>query len=777
MYFSRQFICAGREMCNFSHHVPAPYFRREFSLDFTPEEAEIVITGQGFYELTVNGTPVTKGPLAPYISNPDDILYYDRYDLRPYLKKGKNAIGILLGNGMRNAFGGFIWDFDKAHCRGPVCLALCLTARAGEKTFSMEADETFRTHPSPITFDDLRMGCRYDARRQIPGWDTVGFDDTGWQAAQFCTMPAGEPMLCTAEPITVTEVRRAVKIEHFDALPFAYQNGLQTAAPFSESVRRNVYVYDFGVNTAGITVLRIHGTAGQKITVRHGEYLQGGKFSETTTIFIRPDATEKYLAYSQCDEYICRGGEEEIFVPRFKYDGFRYAYVEGLTPEQATPDALEFRVMSSGFPERGGFSCSSPVLNRLYEMSVRSDRANFYYFPTDCPHREKNGWTGDASMSAEHMLLHMAGENSLRVWLANIRKAQNDAGALPGIVPTGGWGFDWGNGPAWDSVLFNLPYQIYRHTGDVSVITENLPAMLRYLAYAVTKRDERGLCAYGLGDWVDPNQDVNGKIAAPLEVTDSVMLTDMATKAAFLFRQAGRRREAEYAAGFAADMREAIRAHLIDFDTMTVAGDCQTSQVFAIGAGIFEPEELPAARARLLAILHRDGDENACGMIGLRYLYHVLIDMGEAELAYRVMTSGGRTGYGSWVKRGATSMLENFPYEDGRGVCSQNHHFLADILSVMMQDFAGLRPNPTCEDPRSFAIAPVFLRELDFAEADYRGVCGRLSVRWERRTEEICLTVIVPEGMQGRLLLPPTFRTGGNDILTEGKHIFTIAKE
>lgn len=776
MTFSTRFIKANDRLCNLYDHEPAPYFRRPFELGFVPDSAEIVIAGLGFYELTVNGTNVTKGPLAPYINNPDDLIFYDRYDLKAYLRKGKNAIGILLGNGMRNACGGFVWDYDKAQSRGPVCVALRLTASGGGGALTLEADEQFRTHPSPLTFNDLRMGCRYDARMEIDDWDLPDFDDSDWTPAQSCPAPAGIPTLCNAEPIRVTEVRHPVSVQHYAELPFAYRSTVSGAEPFPQSVRKNVWVYDFGVNDAGITVLRVRGKAGQKITIRHGEYLQDGKFSETTTIFLNPEFVDRYLDYGQCDEYICRGGEE-VFVPRFKYDGFRYAYVEGLEPEQATADALEFHVLSSGFPERGGFTSSSPVLNRLTEMTVRSDRSNFLYFPTDCPHREKNGWTGDASMSAEHMLLHMRAENSLRVWLRNIYRAQNEGGALPGIVPTGGWGYGWGNGPAWDSVIFNLPYEIYRHTGDKSVIAEAVQPMLWYLAYSVTRRDENGLCAYGLGDWVDPQDWSHCKIAAPLKVTDTVMLSMCARRAAFLFRQIGRGAEADYAERLAKEYRLAVRKNLIDFETVTVAGDCQTSQVFAIATGMFEAAELPAAQARLLDIIHRDGDENACGMIGLRYLFHVLNRMGEEELGYRMLTSEKRTGYGGWVARGMTTLQENFSYPDGRDVNSQNHHFLGDILSVFIQEYAGLKPNPTATDPASFEVSPIFVQNLSSASATYEGIYGKAEVAWERQADRVQLTIHVPNGMHGTIRLPEGYSAYGNGLeLTAGSYTIKIKK-
>ena len=224
MKLSGRFITASREMCGFDRHVPAPYIRKTFVLEMEPEQAEITVCGLGFYELYINGRNITKGPLAPYISNPDDVCYYDRYDLTGLLKKGRNAVGVILGNGFRNAFGGFVWDFDKASCRGTPTVALCLEAAGGQTRFELEADETFRTHPSPILFDDERMGCRYDARKEIPGWSTPDFDDSGWAFALPEDTPRGIARLCPAEPIAVTETLKPVSITYHEELPFCYES-------------------------------------------------------------------------------------------------------------------------------------------------------------------------------------------------------------------------------------------------------------------------------------------------------------------------------------------------------------------------------------------------------------------------------------------------------------------------------------------------------------------------------------------------------------------------
>ena len=753
MKLSRQFIRASADMCDFGHPVPAPYFRRAFTLDFLPQIAEITVCGLGFYELTVNGVNITKGPLAPYISNTNDVCYYDHYNVLPYLKQGENVIGVLLGNGFRNPFGGFVWDFHIGDHRGPVCLALCLEAKNATNTLSIECDEQFRTHPSPILFDDIRMGCQYDARREIAGWDLPGFDASDWTPAEPCEAPRGISRLCDTDPIVVTQELAPVSVNYYDELAFAHTDNSPEAQPLPETVRPCVHVADFGINSAGVTRLHIRNAKpGQKIVIRHAEYFAGGNFDIKTTVFDgTPERKELYYEYGQTDIYYCRGGDE-VFTPKFKYDGFRYAYVEGIAPDQWQDDTLTMLVMNSDLTKRADFHCSDARLNKLQLLTQRSDLANFYYFPTDCPHREKNGWTGDASLSAEHMMLNLPAARSLKEWLVNIRLAQREDGALPGIVPTGGWGFEWGNGPAWDAVSVNLPYQIYRFEGDTEVIFDNATMIDRYLHYAETKRNENGLVAYGLGDWLDPFRHERGGIASPLLFTDSAQIYDISKKAAFLFDRVGMTAQRDYAAWLSGEMRASIRAHLLDHETMTMAGDCQTSQAMALCMGMFEEEELPAARAKLLDIIHREGDITACGVQGMRYIFHALADMGEIDLAYQLLVCESRTCYGHWLANGAESLWESFADAKGKGIDSRNHHFLGDISSFFIQEIAGIRPNPHLTSPDDFEIRPILPTELDHAEAHFDSQRGRLTCSWRRTGKRISIKIWVPVGMNGNLI-------------------------
>ena len=210
MEFPKSFIRASEAYNTFEHHVPAPYLRRTFQIDHEAK-ANVIITALGFYELYLNGERITKGRLAPYISNPDDLVYYDTYEVM--LRAGENVLGVWLGNGFTNNPGGHIWNFDIAAFRAAPQMALCLTYtdKSGE-AHCIESDETWRTESSPLLFDDYRFGEIYDGRLEIPGWNIIGFDDSAWEFAERAPQPRGEKRLCTAEPIDIVNELKPISV-------------------------------------------------------------------------------------------------------------------------------------------------------------------------------------------------------------------------------------------------------------------------------------------------------------------------------------------------------------------------------------------------------------------------------------------------------------------------------------------------------------------------------------------------------------------------------------
>ena len=753
--FSKKFISATRDFAAYEKAVAAPYLRRSFQLETVPEKAEFTVTGLGFYRVFINGTDITKGLLAPYIGNDDEVVYYDRYDLTSYLHTGKNTLAFLLGNGFHNCIGGNIWDLDTAFYRSAPKLAFSLELSDGTV---IEADEKVRVCPSPILFDDMRCGVHYDARKEKDGWQNPDFDDSDWKEA-FSVEPArGKAILCEAEPIRVYDEISPVTITpNVTLAPYHHREDHMPEKTFYDSAEDDAkegFLYDFGQNNAGVYRLKIKGEVGQRIVLQAAERLdeQGRPFFSNIGFY--PNG------YSQRDIYIC-GGKEETFIPDFTYHGYRYLWVSGITKEQATKELLTYLVAGSDLKTRGDFSCSDKMANRLWEISLRSDRSNLYYFPTDCPHREKNGWTGDASMSAEHMTLKLAMEKTYSDWLISIRGAQNEEGALPGIVPTAGWGFEWGNGPIWDSVAFNLPYVTYRYRGDKKIIRDNAEMMMRYLHYILTKRDERGLLHIGLGDWC-PVGKAPSEYDAPLEFTDTVCVMDCAKKAVEMFRAVGYTEQAAFADTIYTSLRGAIREHLIDFSTMTVLGSCQSAQALAIALNVFEPSEKSEAFTRLIEFIEMREEHLDTGFYGARYLFGVLSDFGAEELAYHMITRTDAPSFGYWAEKGATTLYESFD-RDGQCGASLNHHFWGEYSAWFMQVILGITVNPKLTDPKNVDIAPKFLEKLEYAEGYYDTVCGKLSVSWKRESEGISLSLTVPEGIYGAVKLPFGWRFEQND--------------
>ncbi len=734
MRFSDKFVCECTEYSTYSKNIPAPLFRKSFTLEKAPENAEILICGLGFYDLFVNGQKITKGYLAPYISNSDHYTYFDRYDLKKYLTVGENVIGVMLGDG-HQVGKTKTWDFKDNPINSAPLLALNAEIKCGEDMLSFEADE-FVCKKGPILFNDLRSGVFYDARLEEKGWTAPGFAEKDWHAPIFGASPKGKAKICEAEPIKAYREIRPISIIKGERAEYKIdgqvkeyheQNpAFEEATPLSGG-----YIYDFGENNSGIYRLKIKGERGQKVSLQCAEQLVDGKLDYSNINFY-PDG------FSQRDIYYLGGDGEEIFEPMFVYHGYRYIYVTGITEEQAKPELLTYLVQSSALPERGGFRCSDERVNQIYEMGRRSDISNFFYFPTDCPHREKNGWTGDASVSAEHMIMTIGAESSWREWLNNIRAAQKDSGMLPGIVPTDTWGYKWGNGPAWDSVLFNLPWFTYKYRGETEIIKENANSMLKYLEYIALQRDERGIVEIGLGDWVPVDRPSN-KYEASLGFTDSVMVLDMCRKASVMFEAVGLLTHKAFADSLEKEILSAIRAEYVDTETMTVKTKCQTSQSMAIFFDVLTEEEKPKAFDVLMEIIKADNYSITSGFLGLRVIFHVLSDFGQTELAYKMITKEEYPSYGYWADKGETTLLEHFIRyrENGYYSESKNHHFLGDIVNWFMSALGGLR----VQNSEFVKVKPCFIENLDFCETWHELPVGKIFIRWEREDGEIVLTV------------------------------------
>ncbi len=759
MEFSNKFVCEDIAYSTYHKNIPAPLFRKSFKIENSVKNAEILICGLGFYDLFVNGQKITKGYLAPYISNSDHICYYDNYNITKYLTVGENVIGIMLGDGFQVGKT-YAWFFKDNIINSAPLLAVSVKIESEKDTLTFEADD-FNCKKGPVLFNDLRSGVFYDARLEEDGWCYPGFKETGWHKP-ICDAykPRGYAKICEAEPIKIQREIKPICIKKGGLVTYIPQREVEES-PFENAPKRDGgYIYDFGENNAGIFRLKIKGKRGQKVSIQCAEQMIGDKLDYNNWVFF----TDGFV---QRDIYYLKGDGEEVFEPMFTYHGFRYLYVSGITEEQATEDLLTYLVMSSDLEQRGTFECSDEIANKIYEAGKRSDSANFYYFPTDCPHREKNGWTGDAAESAEHMIMTLGVEKSWREWLFNIRASQKENGQLPGVVPTSTFGYKWGNGPAWDRVLFYLPYYAYKYRGETEIIKENAHAMLRYLEYIASRRNEKGIIAIGLNDWVPVERTDGGKNSnADLGFTDTVMTYVMCRMSSEMFEKIGLNLSKDFADKLGIELLEAIRREYIDLNTYTVSGRYQTTQAMAIFYDIFNEEEKAKAFEVLKEIIREDNYSITSGFLGLRVIFHVLSDFGEADTAYKMITKLEYPSYGYWIKQGETSLLEQFcPYdENGFYRHSKNHHFLGDVVNWFMRSPGGINVINSHE----VEIKPHFINQLSWCKASHKLPNGSVSVFWERKDGKVKLTVETDGDIECRVI-------SGEKILEKkdgGKYIF-----
>ncbi len=761
MKFSTSFIKATEKYSTHREYIPAPYFRKEFELTDT-DKSEITVCGLGFYKLWINGHEITRSHLAPYISNPDHYLYFDNYDVTPYIINGRNVIAISLGNGNLNATGGQIWDLQITDYRSAPKFALTFEAALSDgSTVEFDAASGFKCAPSPILFDDLRCGERYDARLELDGWNTVGFDDSAWSDPIPAETPRGECRIADIDPIVVTEEIKPVSITkggrisrwfNVKANPFSdFTEEEFTHIPEDENVDGG-YLYDFGITTAGICRLHIKNTRpGQKLVLQFGETLLDDGGIDMHPMMFQPRKHNHRIVY------ICKGGDE-IYEPSFTYFGYRYILIKGIDDEQATPDLLTYIRMNTDIKKRGDFSCSDEVVNKLWQMGLNSITSNFYHYPTDCPHREKLGWANDAASSAEHVTLLYTVERNYRQWMHNIRASMHEDGHMPGIIPTTTWGYAWGSGPISERIIVYIPYYMWLIRGDTDIIRENATAMMRYINYVSLNRDRDGLVKLGLGDWKPAARLPGTGHQATVEFTDTAMCVDLCRKAAAMFEVIGMKAQAAFASAIADELRTALRKKFFDPATVSFRDRCQTTQAVGIAYDIFDEAEKPEAFKELVRLIENDDEFIDCGMVGLRVIFDVLSEFGRTDLAYKMITRPEFPSWGNWVKNGATSMWEaHLPPE--KFPDSMNHHLHSHIMGWFIRHLVGININPYGDSPAEVRFAPKFIDALDNAKASVNTVNGDVSAEWHRDGEDILYTVTVPEGVKAELCLERGWQT------------------
>ena len=691
---------------------PASVLRRRFAVNKPVREAVLYITCHGLYEAELNGRRVGNFVLAPGTGDYRQRLAVQAYEVTGLLHEGENELRVTLGDGW---YRGNVGVDGAYNYYGSDLGLLCQLEADGE--ILLLSDGRWEASASgPTRLNDLEKGEEYDARleqtlEQESSWHSVNVRDFGYE--NLC----GEPFV----PI--------VEKERFSGRLITTPNGER--------------VIDFGQNLAGYTELRVTAKAGQKITLWHGETLdEHGNFTQAN---FAPGERNKNGGIPQRLDYVCKDGLN-CWKPRFSIFGFRYAKLE--TDVDLNRGDAEFTAIAvySDMRQTGFFTCGNAEVNRLFENSVWSMKGNFCDIPTDCPTRERAGWTGDAGVFAPTGLMLMNCAPVFRKWLGECRLAQRENGLVENIAPvnnTGGMISNMLQGSAgWGDACVLVPWAVYQATGDVQILRENYDMMCRWLSF-VGKRARRTRLrnlrnpwrrylvdqGFHFGEWCEP--DVDNMVT----MKNSMLKGAPEVATAYYFRSArlaariagilGEHADARKFADIAEKAKKAYRFTCTE--NGSIDSQRQAEYVRPIAFGLLDGEENQAAANALNALVVQNGYHLNTGFLSTPFLCPVLAEYGHVDTAYRLLLQEDAPGWLYAVKHGATTILETWDgiKPDGAPKDSHNHYSYGAVSGWLLSGVCGIRL-----EEGKLTLRPQPHPSLGWAQGAWEAPSGRIESDW-----------------------------------------------
>ena len=684
----------------------APLFRKAFKLEKKVKSARLFVTGIGYYEAYINGRRLDTRYLDPAFTRYDRRVLYSVYDISTILKP-QNAIGLMVGNGWYNMFTNAVWGFDHAPWRGkPRALAQLEVTFEDGTSQTIVSDGSWKTAPSPLVFNSIRQGTVWDARLEQEGWTSAAFDDTSWEDVFTVSSPGGALHAQTIEPVRAFEELKPREIRKTE-------NGR--------------FLIDFGQNMAGVVRIKAEGKAGDEIVLKYAEIASGDTVDQSN-IGVYTNG------FVQIDRYILKGGEEEVFETKFTYHGFRYVEVSGY-PGELKKDDITALAVSTGFEKRGDFSCSDPVINKIQHNTLWSYRSNFIGYPTDCPHREKNGWTGDAQLASEAGLWNFHAHSAYAKFLQDFADEQRPDGNLAAIIPTSQWGYQWGNGPAWIGAYFIIPWNMYQYDGDTAILAEHYEGMKKLFSHFESLSKDY-LLPTGLGDWAAY------KTKAPVVITSTAYFYQFAKILSKAAAMTGRTEESRHYEEMALKIRKAFNEKFYDRKTGLYGKGSQTAQSCALYFGLVEEKERKKVVRQLVELVRKTDNHIDTGILGAKFLLNALSDNGHAELALQVVTNETLPSWKYWIKQGATTLWEFWDGRESQAVGSFNHIAFGDVSNWFYRSIAGIRPVKA--GFREFVIAPKLTDKFDWCRVDFESPYGTIGVHWRNENGRFFMDIEVP---------------------------------
>lgn len=683
-------------------YLAAPYFAKIINVD-NITSASVDITGLGYFELYINGRKVGDDIFSPPFSQYEKQVYYLTYDIKDYLIEGENTFVVVLGSGMYNVHVNNSWNYDVAQFRGLPKFIMSGHIN-GQK---IQSDLSWKVRTGPITSEDIYTGEYYDANKEFD-INNIIFDES-WEDVVVVESPTEQLCKMEMEPIKEIEEIKPVNFWKLD----------------------DKYVFDLGQNITGYARLKTNEAKGTTINLLYGEMLVG---QEVEMKFLHRHTSKKDQHLLQIDKYTCKGGEE-TWQPRFTYHGFQYVEVTGLS--NASLDSITGILIHNDLERIGNFESSNKLLNKIFEIGDIANTNNLQSIPTDCPHREKNGWTGDLNLSYEYFFMTYDADKFFTKWLNDIKNTQKNTGQISCIAPNPGWGYDHISGPVWDATYLITPWNMYLYYANTDIIRKLYPHLQEYIKWQKT-HEVLGLIRYGLGDWCSPNRKAN-KPKSPRNYTTTLYHFETVRLMSKFAKILNKLEDQKMYQQHAENLRKSIIKNFINTETGFIKGDCQTSYSAAIFFNIVEGELKDKVVKRLVKEVEKANYHLDTGIIGTKFLLEALSDNGYHNLALKITTQKTFPSWGYWVMQGATTMWENWNGDDSR-----NHRMFNSVNSWMYKYLAGINVDENKPGFQKIIIKPHF-DELDFVKAHTFTKFGKVAVEWKKVNNKIELTINAPD--------------------------------
>ncbi|WP_372934766.1 family 78 glycoside hydrolase catalytic domain [Mariniphaga sediminis] len=715
---------------------PARYLRKSFKLGKQIKSAKVYASALGLYELRLNGQKVGDACFTPGWTDYNKRVYYNTYDVTGLLKEGENAIGAILADGWYAGYIGYALFVKLDKVRGfygesPSFIGqLEVTFTDGSKEIIASSEE-WMAGPGPIREADILMGEVYDARLENTGWDQPGFNAENWEKADLGLKLSG-----------ALEAYPGVLVKHREEI-----QPIEMTEP-----EKGTYIFNLGKNIAGVIRLKVSGEKGEEVTIRYGEMLH-----DDGSLM-----TENLRKARATDTYILKGEGVEIWEPRFTYHGFQYVEVTGLSqkPDLSTITGI---VMNSDTKQASTFTCSSEMNNQLYQNILTTQFANFFDIPTDCPQRdERLGWTGDAQLYSVSAAYNADVSAFFTKWMQDVDDGQLWYGAYPIFAPIPYIRpYHVPHSPAWSDAGIVIPYNMYKIYGDTLLLRRMYPGMKRFMDFQLSESNGflRPGSGNNYGDWLSLGKETSKDlIASAYFAYDTKMMFEIA-------QCLNQEEDAVYYQHLFQNIKKDYTRQYMNEDG-SLKEHTQTAYALSLYMGLY-PENLKEQGAASLAkMITENGNRFSSGFIGTKHVMLVLSDFGYNDLAYSLFT---QTEYPSWgysVVNGSTSIWErwnSYTKETGflggktrSAMNSFSHYSFGAVAEWMFSKAAGI--NTDGPGFRKIIIKPSIGEGLQFMNASYNSINGRIVSNWKKGDDRLELHVEIPANTSAQIYVPSVER-------------------